>query len=331
MLEHGGGLLKVASQYKVPLENWIDLSTGINPNPWPLPRIPTSLWARLPEENDELTDNAKHYYNCQHVLPVAGSQAAIQALPRLIPQGRIGMLQPAYAEHAHAWLQAGHEVITIHHPDINARLSNIDNLLLINPNNPDGQRFTIHELLGWHQSLQAHAGWLIVDEAFIDVSPQDSLAPHTYLSGLIVLRSLGKFFGLAGARVGFVLAQEDLLKHLSDLLGPWAVSGPSRFIANQALTDRQWQTKTQQQLIQQGQQLKALLTRYYLKPTGGCALFQWVQHHKAALLAEYFRQQAILLREFSEPASLRFGLPANDRQWQNLEQAMQNIPTSLLQ
>lgn len=328
MLEHGGCLQQVAAQYHIPLKEWIDLSTGINPDAWPVPDIPASAWARLPETNDKLVDVATQYYDCENLLPVAGSQAAIQALPRLKIKSRIGMLQPAYAEHAHAWQQAGHDVIVINHENIDTSIDDIDSLLIINPNNPTGRYFSAHTLLNWHQRLQQKNGWLIVDEAFMDITPENSMATHSQLNGLIVLRSLGKFFGLAGARVGFVLAQSDLLEQLSDMLGPWPVTGPSRHIASKALIDTHWQTKTRQKLISQGQQLQDLLIRYNLNPTGKCALFQWVEHPDFALLAEHFRQQGILVREFKNPASLRFGLPANNQQWQRLENAIQNIPLS---
>ncbi|NOY67781.1 MAG: threonine-phosphate decarboxylase, partial [Gammaproteobacteria bacterium] len=287
-----------------------------------------SAWARLPEVDDELVKIATQYYNCKNLLPVAGSQAAIQALPRLkTGSSSIGMLQTAYAEHAHAWQQAGHDVVIVKPENINNDIDDLDNLLIINPNNPTGQLFTVHELLGWHDRLQQKNGWLIVDEAFMDVTPENSLATYSQLNGLIVLRSLGKFFGLAGARVGFVLAQTSLLNELSDLLGPWTVTGPSRFITSKALVDTHWQTRSRQQLQLQGQRLHDLLLQHGLNPTGGCALFQWVKHTGFAPLAEHFRQQGILVREFKQPGSLRFGLPANNNQWQRLAHALQDVRT----
>ena len=159
----------------------------------------------------------------------------------------------------------------------------------------------------------------------MDVTPENSLAIHSNLPGLIVLRSLGKFFGLAGTRVGFVLAQTNVLELLANLLGPWTIAGPSRYIACQALADRQWQSKMRVKLVQQGRQLQNLLTQYQLQPSGGCSLFQWVRLSDSARIAEHFRQQGILVREFTQPASLRFGLPANASQWQRLEKSLKNI------
>ncbi|HHL20261.1 MAG TPA: aminotransferase class I/II-fold pyridoxal phosphate-dependent enzyme, partial [Aliiroseovarius sp.] len=221
MLEHGGRLRLAARRYGIPLADWLDLSTGLNPRAWPVPAIPARAWSRLPEEDDDLARLAQEYYGAADCLPVAGSQAAIQALPLLHAAGgrRIGMLAPAYAEHAHAWRRAGFEVLPLAAEAIEAAIEGLDHLLLVNPNNPTGQRFDAAQLLGWHRRLAARGGSLIVDEAFMDVTPADSLAVHSHLPGLIVLRSLGKFFGLAGARVGFVLAEPGLLRRLADWLG----------------------------------------------------------------------------------------------------------------
>jgi L-threonine-O-3-phosphate decarboxylase len=236
MLEHGGRLRRAATEYGIPLADWLDLSTGINPLGWLPPAMPTAAWARLPEEDDGLADLAARVYGARHALPVAGSQAAIQALPTLRARGRVGIVAPGYAEHAHAWETAGHEVTTFDPAHLPAT-ERMDVVLLIHPNNPSGQTYAPQDLLRLHAGLAARGGWLVVDEAFMDCTPAASLAAHAHLPGLIVLRSLGKFYGLAGARVGFVLAAAELLDRLAQRFGPWALSGPSRFVAAAALAD----------------------------------------------------------------------------------------------
>lgn len=331
MLEHGGKLRWAAKRYGIPLAQWLDLSTGINPVTWPVPSVPDSVWNRLPEDEDGLVEAAQSYYGARHVLPVAGSQAAIMSLPKILcPPGEkrcIGVLNPSYAEHGHAWQQAGHELVPLQPESIEANLAQLHGLVLVSPNNPTGHRFSKETLLQWHERLTLQGGFLVVDEAFMDATPDQSLAGHSHLPGLVVLRSLGKFFGLAGARVGFVLAHEDLLLALQEVLGPWALTGPSRHVAKAALEDSQWHMQNRAYLEMAGERLHALLSRHGLTANGGTPLFQWLRHAQADELQELFARQGIWLRLFKEPMSLRFGLPASEPQWQRLEQALRAIMT----
>src|SRR5690606_22076033 len=97
MLEHGGRLRAAARRYGIPLSDWLDLSTGVNPEGWPVPAVPPEVWVRLPEEDDGLERAASAYYGCDSIFPVAGSQAAIQALPALLHAQRVGVIHPGYA------------------------------------------------------------------------------------------------------------------------------------------------------------------------------------------------------------------------------------------
>jgi cobalamin biosynthetic protein CobC len=322
MLEHGGRLLAAARAYGIPAADWLDLSTGVNPHGWPVPVVPAEVWRRLPEDDDELVDAARRYYGVPHILPVAGSQAAIMALPGLHRPGRVGMLQPSYAEHAHAWRRHGHEVL----PWTQDRgVAGLDALVLVQPNNPTGAHFTVEQLLRWHAELAARGGWLLIDEAFVDAVPETSVLPHCPRPGLIVLRGLGKFFGLAGARVGFVLAEQALLDALHETLGPWTLPGPSRWIARQALADREWQTAMRGRLHAASARLAELLAAHGLRPDGGTALFQWLATPQAEAIQHALGRRGILIRRFAEPASLRFGLPGAESEWQRLADALAEI------
>lgn len=322
MLEHGGRLAAAAQRYGIAAEAWMDLSTGINPRGWPVPPIPPQLWSRLPQDEDPLLAQARRYYGAAQILAVAGSQAAIQALPRLRRRARVGLLQPTYGEHAQAWRQAGHEVVDWCEDHGSAGL---DVLLLVHPNNPTGKTYATDQLLAWHAQLAARGGWLVIDEAFMDATPAHSLAACCDRPGLVVLRSLGKFFGLAGARVGFVAAQADLLAALQELLGPWSVAGPSRWLAQQALADGAWQGQARQDLAQASARLARLLAAHGLAPDGGTALFQWVSTPRAAAIQDGLARCGILTRYFAAPSSLRFGLPGSDADWQRLATTLQEL------
>jgi L-threonine-O-3-phosphate decarboxylase len=330
-LHHGGRLREAASCYGIPPGQWLDLSTGINPVGWPVPPLPAACWQRLPEADDGLERAAAEHYGAAHLLPLAGSQAAIQALPQLRQACRVGVLAPSYAEHAAAWVRQGHELIPLQAEAISSQLERLDVLLLVNPNNPTGMAFSPEQLLAWHAALAARGGWLVVDEAFMDATPERSIARYSGGPGLIVLRSLGKFFGLAGARVGFALAWPQLLRELAALLGPWTVSGPAREAAALALADRAWQAETRQRLLQQGERLQRLLARHGLASAGGTALFRYCPTAQAAALHEALARQGILTRLFEAPAALRFGLPGDEAAWRRLERALSALPVNATQ
>ena len=322
MLEHGGRLRMAAIQYAIAEAQWLDLSSGLAPWPFPLPEIALRAWARLPETDDGLEQAARDYYGATQLLPVAGSQAAIQLLPRLRRAGKVGVLSPCYAEHAEAWRRAGYVVREVQEAEVDLFLDSLDVLVVVNPNNPTGLSLAPQRLLDWHARLARRGGWLVVDEAFMDVTPHLSLASQAHQVGLIVLRSFGKFFGLAGVRLGFVLAERRLLKLLAEQVGPWTVSGPTRVLGQACLRDTAGQARQRARCIEAGQRLYALLQQHGLQPQGGCALFQWLITPHAERLHTFMAQRGILLRLFVHDSSLRFGLPDTEADWLRLDQAL---------
>ncbi|MCF8198414.1 MAG: aminotransferase class I/II-fold pyridoxal phosphate-dependent enzyme, partial [Sulfuritalea sp.] len=218
MLEHGGRLMAAAARYGIPLEDWTDLSTGISPYVYPVPPIAPSVWQRLPEDEDGLAEIACRYHGAKAVLPLPGSQAAIQLLPRLRPCGAIAVLEPSYGEYAAAWQAAGHELRRCSMAELPATARDADAVVLGNPNNPTGERFSRPQLLDMARQMETRGGWLVVDEAFADAEPAETsladVAGTDVARNVIVLRSLGKFFGLAGARVGFAIAAVPILDSL---------------------------------------------------------------------------------------------------------------------
>ncbi|MBP0047293.1 threonine-phosphate decarboxylase [Marinobacterium sp. AK62] len=330
--EHGGRLNAAVAKYGLPRERWLDLSTGINPDGWPVPPIPAAVFNRLPEEDDGLQSVARAYYGSRDLLLVPGSQAAIQALPelRLSRAGRaeVGGLYPGYAEHAYRWQQAGHRVSLLEAGQIEARLDRLDVLVLINPGNPGGQTFSRQQLREWQDRLAQRGGWLLVDEAFIDATPEHSLIQDPMPAGLIILRSLGKFFGLAGLRVGAVCAHAEVRAALAQRIGPWAISHPSRWIARQALADTSWQQSMRAQLAQQQARLQALLADTIGERGASISctsLFATVRTEQAPLIEQGCAQAGILVRRFEQPPALRFGLPGTETEWQRLQQVLSEI------
>lgn len=323
MLEHGGNLHEAIARFGRPRGDWIDLSTGINPQSYPVLPLAADVWHRLPEVSPALAAAAEAYYGAPRVLPVAGTQAAIQALPRLRAPSRVVVAAPAYAEHAHRWAQAGHTIREVTYEDLGSAVADCDVMVICNPNNPTGATIEPEILLAWADQLALRKGWLVVDEAFGDTAPQLSVAAWSDRPGLIVLRSVGKFFGLAGLRLGFVAAHSILLSTLSDVLGPWSVSGPAQDIGCAALADRPWQHAMRNQLLSAGERLHVLLASQGISASGS-ALYQWWPEPQAEAFWKHMAQRGIWVRLFTRGAyGIRLGLPLNEIGWQRLEQALE--------
>ena len=302
MLEHGGNLRDAALRFG--RDDWLDLSTGINPHWYPAPALPDNSWHRLPEADPELAAAAAAYYGAPLMLPVAGTQAAIQALPRLRKPSRVTVSAPSYAEHAHHWSDHGHTLTQTPYAELDAAVAHSDVMVVINPNNPTGAVVPAAQLLQWADQLAARGGWLLVDEAFGDTDQQNSIAAHGGRPGLIVLRSIGKFFGLA------------------DLLGPWTISGPAQHIALAALRDEAWQADTLRRLQASAARLQALLAAHGIQ-SSGTPLFQWWPEPRAEEFWRHMAERGIWIRLFKHAArGVRLGLPPDEAGWLRLQTAL---------
>lgn len=323
MLEHGGRLLAAAARWGIPAADWIDLSTGIAPWSYPI-SIATEAWRRLPEDEDGLEAVAAGYYGHPAPLAVPGSQAAIQLLPRLLSPGRTVLAAPTYAEYAPAWRAAGHRVAELPYAAVGAGAADADVLMLASPNNPSGERLADDVLVALAAVQERRGGWLVVDAAFGDHAPATSLDAHAggSLPRLVVLHSLGKFFGLAGARVGFCCAAPELRRGLAQAIGPWAVANPSRRAAAQALADGDWQAAQRLRLAQACARLGRLLQEMGWPSVGGGDLFRYAPSSRADELHDFLARRGILVRLFDDPPALRFGLPGVNSDWQRLTIAL---------
>lgn len=324
---HGGNLTTAIRTFGGCREAWLDLSTGINPTPYPFAAPPAHTWARLPDDAalDALRDAASRAYAVASggdVVVGAGTQAIIAALPYCRSAGDVAVVGFTYAEHALAWRRAGHRVV--HAANLEAALA-ADVVVLTNPNNPDGYRHAPVELLRAGNILRARAGLLVVDEAFADVDPGLSIAGASNLDGIVVTRSFGKFFGLAGIRMGFAISQPDLAQRLRAQLGPWPAAGPGVAVATAALQDTNWQQTQRAKLATQGKQLRDVLSGRGLRVIGHTDLFALCEHPQAHALWTHLAQQHILVRKFDEqPTWLRFGLAANADALERLDRALAN-------
>ena len=327
---HGGDLEAARAAFPDAPEPWVDLSTGINPWPYPLPPLEPDLWTRLPAPGAErrLREAAAAAYGAagaEHLAAAAGSQALIQLLPLLRPPGRVAVLGPTYAEHTRCWALAGHAV------DAVTALSGADAdvIVVVNPNNPDGRVLRRDVLLDVAERQHARGGWLVVDEAFVDTLPEASLCGDVR-PGLVVLRSFGKFFGLAGLRLGLAVAEPGLAGRLRAAIGPWAVAGPALAVATAALRDSRWIADTRDRVADAARRLDGILAAGGLRVIGGTDLFR-LADGGAGTQNLYVRlaRGGVLVRRFDwNPKWLRFGLLRCTREEARLL-ALLNDATSL--
>jgi cobalamin biosynthetic protein CobC len=325
-LSHGGALDAARRLFPDAAKPFVDLSTGINPNPYPMPRVPAKLFARLPDASAlaALTAAAASAYGAPspaHVVAAPGTQILLPLAAGLARPGRAAIVSPTYSEHARAAALAGHAVSEVR--DLGA-VADAGLVILTNPNNPDGRLFAKDDLIALAKELRPRGGVLLVDEAFMDIGPPGtSLAGEVSRGNIVVLRSFGKFFGLAGLRLGFALAAPAIAARIAALLGPWAVSAPALKAGAEALADRAWIGKTRLSLAQAATRLDAILASSGLDIVGGTPLFRLVRAPAASELFHHLGRAGILVRVFAEqPAWLRFGLPGRAPEWRRLEIAM---------
>lgn len=319
MRDHGGNLDQAIARFGRPAAEWIDLSTGINRQPYPVPELLPHAWNALPTRSDMqalIAAAADCYGTRAAIAPVAGAQMAIQLIPRLGSAGKARVLSPTYNEHAASLRSAGWSVEEVPALD---ELTGADLAVVVNPNNPDGRSYSPEALL----NLASKVGRLVVDESFADPAPGLSLTAQAGQPGLFLLRSFGKFYGLAGLRLGFVLGNEAEIARLADMSGPWPVSGAAIAIGRAALADRDWAEATTARLQAETARLDALAKDASWNLVGGSPLFRLYETGDAGAAQDRLAGAAIWTRRFPwSQGWLRLGLPGSAAEWSRLEEAL---------
>ncbi|MEL6244028.1 MAG: threonine-phosphate decarboxylase CobD [Pseudomonadota bacterium] len=324
-LTHGGALDAMRAAYPDAPEPWIDLSTGINPWPYPDNSISEAALAHLPTRAlyEACRQSMAKAIGAQPdaLLLAPGSELLIRLLPDVIGLRRVAILSPTYGDHAVVWRRAGAQVIES--PDPLRLADQVDGVVVTHPNNPDGRIFEAEALEAVRAILGAKGGWLIIDEAYSDLVPDRSFSGWGGADGVIVLRSFGKFFGLAGVRLGALVAPQSFRAALADRLGGWPVSGAALEIGARAYADERWQNATRANLKAAAARLDCILREGGLTPAGGTSLFRYVEITDAHSVFERLARAGIYVRRFAWSAThLRIGLPARDEAEQRLANAL---------
>jgi cobalamin biosynthetic protein CobC len=319
MQDHGGNLDVACRRFGGRPEDWIDLSTGINRQPYPVGDLQLRHWTALPSraEIESLHEAARSAYGTKApVLALAGAQAAIQLLPRLAPPGRARILAPTYNEFAPVLAASGWRVEEA--GDIEA-LAGADLAIVVNPNNPDGRQHDPAKLM----ALLPRVNHLVLDESFADAVPALSLAAEAGRPGLLILRSFGKFYGLAGLRLGFALGNEADIAALAAMAGPWPISGVAIEIGRRALRDRDWADATRARLTRDSARLDELAKGAGWRLIGGTPLFRLYETADAVAAQQRLGRAKIWSRIFgNKPEWLRLGLPGDEMEWMHLAAAL---------
>ena len=307
--DHGGGVDAAARRYGGARADWLDLSTGISPDSYPFDDIPKAMWQALPDTGAaaNLLAAARSFWRVPDdhaILAAPGASSLIAQIPRLAPAGHVAIPGPTYNEHAAAFSAQGWQINAVTDPD--ARV-------LVHPNNPDGRLWRPDDL---------DAALTVVDESFADCLPDQSLVGARPPQGTIVLKSFGKFWGLAGVRLGFAIGDPALLDALAEMLGPWPVSGPALAIGTAALNDHAWAETHRKRLTAGVERLDDLMTRRGATVIGGTLLFRLYEVDDAKAWQDRLAQARIWSRAFPYNARwLRLGLPPQNG-WGRLEAAL---------
>jgi cobalamin biosynthetic protein CobC len=305
--------------------DWLDLSTGINPHAYPLPEIEPRFWQTLPTQGDldALLKAARTVYRVPDkasLVAAPGTQALIQWMARLAPGGSTAVLGPTYNEHARAFRDAGRAITEIN--DLGDWRGET-NLIVVNPNNPDGRLVPQSVLADLATEASRRGGWLVVDESFVDVMPDATAVDHCAEHPVVILRSFGKFYGLAGVRLGFVIASDQIASRFAVALGPWSVAGPALALGDVALQHRDWADAMRARLKREADALDVVLINTGFQITGGTVLYRLARHLEAAALHAHLAHHHIWVRKFDwDSGLLRFGLPGSEASLARLERAL---------
>ena len=334
-LLHGGQLTRIAKQYQIAEKQWLDLSTGIAPFSYEIGNIPDKIWQDLPTISEGLIKVAKQYYHAEFCWPLAGSQQLIEKLPQLWLEKNntlsntskhVYLPEAGYKEHQQAWDNAGYQ-LHFYQKTLPTQLKENSVVVVINPNNPRNDTFDINALLLLQKECQKQQSLLIIDEAFADIFAAEFsfVTQLKKKNNVIILRSFGKFFGLAGLRIGFVCSSQSWCDIIQENIGPWSINGPALYIAEQALSDDLWQKNQITRLQQQSQKQCALLAQYIpAQRFESNALFITAFIDNAASLYHKLCEQAVYVRLTDEKDALRFGI-ANELQLQQLEKRLMKM------
>ena len=318
---HGGDIYAFARIKGVEVEDVLDFSASINPLGMP-PAARCAFRRALRQVNsypepyaESLTQTLAEYHGlaASQVLAGNGSTHLIYLLARALHVQRVVLIAPLFSEHASAFRANGAHVryVTLRPPSFILDLAEVektmrreqpDALVLTNPNSPTGALTPREQVRALVQLCRGTQTRLLVDEAFIDWTEEGSVKQIAAQDdGVIVLRSLTKFFALPGLRVGYVLASPKVIRKLQAQIEPWAVNVVAQAVGIACVQDQHFIKHSRSFMYKERAWLSTQLSQTPgLRVFPASANFLLLQTKgkgfSASSLAEHLAQEKILIR-----------------------------------
>jgi threonine-phosphate decarboxylase len=326
--DHGGNVFAVSRSLGVSPEDILDFSASINPL-GPAQGVREALltvFSRLAHYPDsdctELREALAESHGVEpaNICVANGSTQLIYLLPRLAPGKRALVVAPAFSEYARALARDGWGVeqfvldatdgfaFPLNRLEMSLR-NGYDLLILGNPGNPTGRLYPISVVEAIHRLCRAAGCFLILDEAFMDFCEEGSAKHHAAeREGILVLRSLTKFYALPGVRVGYAIGKTSIIARLALSREPWSVNIFAQAAGLASLADAGYAAATMKLILLEREHLFAGLAAIPgLSPFSSAAnylLVEIVRGPSASELAERLLARLILIRACGNFAGL---------------------------
>ncbi len=261
---HGGQLRQISERFNIPSSQLIDFSANINPD-GPPPAVLSTLRTSLEDisiltaypdlEQAGLKRSIADYAGVhpKNIVVANGFIPLLESALRTLRVKRCLLPVPAFVEYRRSLARAGVEIEPhILTSDFNFRYDvhalvhgGHDAVLLANPQNPSGVLTTRNILLQFVSECAERNITVLLDEAFIDYAPLDSLTLDVEkFANLIVFRSVTKFHGIPGLRVAYAVANEAIARALNETLPPWPITTLASCAVESALADHPFAERT---------------------------------------------------------------------------------------
>ena len=317
-IQHGGDIDLAIKKYGGEREDWIDLSTGINGASYPWQESINVELRNLPSNKilmqlEKAAARAYKIAECTETAAVSGAQQIINLLPLCLKScNSVAILGPTYNEYEKAFKRSGTKTKTVSET---SELSLSDIAIIVNPNNPTGKVIADETLAGLSKKVRI----LIIDESFKMFSSRRTLN----FSNIIQINSLGKFFGLAGVRLGFVSGPSDFIKEVKEMLGPWPVSSLAAEIGIVALNDKVWISEMEKILVTESNALHEACNSRNWELVGRTFLFHTYATSSCLEVEKQFAAHGIWVRTFDYSETwVRLGIPTSENAWTRVKQAL---------
>ncbi len=317
--EHGGNIYKIAEELGISEEELIDFSASINP---------LGISAKVKEviksglnglvnypdpDSVELRKKIAFRQGIEEETIICGngSTELIYLMPRVLKPRNVLITAPAFSEYERACVvsqELGVKSYELKEKDGFAiaphmfieKMQDCDMAFLCNPNNPTGGLLSRREVLEMAGAANDAKCYLVLDEAFIDFRPEDSVLTDVKENPyLIVLRSMTKFYALTGLRIGYGVFHEDIIEKVKAFKEPWTVNNLAQKAAVTALEDSQYENETHRLMAQEKTYMEKSFVETGIKYYPSAANYYLLKVRDAKSKVLKLRQKGLLVRDCS--------------------------------